>query len=84
MQRLYMHMNFITKEINVTDEDIRNLMKLNSRLLLLLGMITPLLIDCKYSRPKAEHYKFYWFTDALNAVIYENKPIPPFPDKNLL
>ncbi len=64
--------------------DIENIINMNYRVLTLLGMVTSLLIDCKASRPRSEHYKFDWFLNCLNAVVYENKPIPPLPEKDLL
>jgi hypothetical protein len=64
--------------------DIENLINVNCRLLILLGMVTPLLLDFKDSKHKSEHYKIDWVLDALNAVVYENKPLPPFPERVLL
>lgn len=64
--------------------DYQNVVNMNYRVLTLLGMVTSILIDCKNSQPRSEHYKFDWFLDALNAVVYENKPIPPLPEKEYL
>jgi hypothetical protein len=61
--------------------DNQKLIDMNYRLLTLLGMVTPLFLECKSSSPKSCHYKFDWFMDAINAVVYENKPIPPMPNK---
>lgn len=55
-----------------------------NRTLTLLGMATVLLMECRNSRPRADHYKFDWFMDAINAVVYEDKPIPSMPEKGLL
>jgi hypothetical protein len=68
----------------MTEEWQQNMMNLNFRLLMLLGMVTPLLIDYKDLLHKSNHYKVDWFMDAINAVVYENKPIPPLPEKVLL
>lgn len=66
------------------DDQAVKICNMNYRVLTLLGMVTALLIDCKNSQPRSEHYKFDWFLDSLNAVVYENKPIPPLPVKGLL
>lgn len=66
------------------DEQIQQMMDFSYRTTLLLGMVTPLLMECKRRTPKAEHYKFDWFEEALQAVYYEGKPIPPFPEQELL
>lgn len=61
--------------------DVQDIINMNYRVLTLLGMVTSLLIDCKNGRPRSDHYKFDWFLDALNAVVYEKKPIPDLPVK---
>lgn len=66
----------MTKEI-----DVQDIINMNYRILTLLGMVTSLLVDCKNSRPRSEHYKFDWFLDSLNAVVYENKSILPLPER---
>ena len=63
--------------------DIQEIINMNYKALTLLGMASSLLLECKNGRPRAEHYKFDWFLNALNAVVYQNKPIPEFPEKNL-
>lgn len=63
------------KEINVQD-----LIDANFRILLLLGYATAIVVD--YQRLEAYHddsEKCKWFFDAVQAVIYENKPLPPMP-----
>ena len=60
--------------------DMENIINMNYRALTLLGMTTSLLMECREISPKENHYKFDWFLNCLNAVIYENKPIPPFPN----
>ncbi len=49
------------------------------RVSLLVGMATSLIMEMKTYSPISEHYKVDWFFDAVNAVFYENKPIPPMP-----
>ena len=63
------------KEINVQD-----LIDANFRILLLLGYATSMVMS--YSKLETYHddsEKCKWFFDAVQAVIYENKPLPPIP-----
>lgn len=64
--------------------DGQELLNMNYRVLTLLGMVMPLLMDCRNKHPKSEHYKFDWVLDAVNSVVYENKMIPPFPEREYL
>lgn len=62
-------------EINVQD-----LIDANFRILLLLGYATS--IVGSYRRLEAYHddeAQCKWFFDAVQAVVYENKPLPPMP-----
>ena len=63
------------------DTDITEIIHLNNRLLLLLGMGASIISDCRNERPRSDHHKFDWFMDALTEVVYKNNPIPPFPDE---
>lgn len=63
------------KEISIQD-----LINTNYRILLLLGYATS--IVSSYQKLEAyhddsDHCK--WFFDAIQAVVYENKPLPPMP-----
>jgi hypothetical protein len=65
----------------MSEIDIQKLIDMNYRVLTLLGVVTSLLLECKINMPKSEQYKFNWFVDALNDVVYNGKPIPKFPEK---
>ena len=63
------------KEISFQD-----LIDANYRILILLGYATSIVGD--YRRLEAYHddeEKCKWFFDALQAVVYENKPLPRMP-----
>ena len=63
------------KEINVQD-----LIDTNFRILLLLGYATSIVMN--YQKLEAYHddaEQCKWFFDAIQDVIYENKPLPPLP-----
>lgn len=60
--------------------DIKELIDANFRILLLLGYATSIVVS--YSKLEAYHddsEKCKWFLDAIQAVVYENKPLPPIP-----
>lgn len=59
---------------------IKELIDTNFRILLMLGYATSLIMS--YEKLETYHddsEKCKWFYDALQAVVYENKPLPPFP-----
>lgn len=63
------------KEINVNE-----LINMNYRVLTLLGYATSMIMT--YEQLEAYHgdeEKCKWFFDAVQAVVYENKPLPPMP-----
>ncbi len=64
--------------------DVQEILNMNYRALTLLGMMTAVLMECKKYRPRSDHYKFDWILDSVNDVVYHNKPIPPFPESELL
>lgn len=68
----------------MNDEQIKELSNMTYKVLTLLGMVTPMIMEYREFLHEKNHYKVDWFLDALNAVVYENKPIPPFPRKELL
>lgn len=60
--------------------DIQDLINTNYRILTLLDYAT--LIVMSYSKLEIYHDnsdKCKWFMDAVQAVVYENKPLPPMP-----
>lgn len=60
--------------------EIKQIIDANFRILLLLGYATS--IVGSYKRLEAYHddsEKCDWFFDAVQAVVYENKQLPPMP-----
>ena len=50
------------------------------RALTLLGIATVLISNYeKKLRCHPDEEKCKWFLNAVNAVVYENKPLPPMP-----
>lgn len=65
----------------MTEENIQQIIDVNYRVLLLLGYAASIAMD--YKRLEAYHdntYKCDWLFDAIQKVVYENKPIPKFPE----
>ena len=65
----------------MTDEEIKNLKKMNHRVLLVLGFGTSLILELRRYAPKDRQKDILWFIEALENVVYHNKPLPPFPEK---
>lgn len=64
----------------MNDKQIQDLIDKNFKILLLIGYASSLIMS--YSRLECYHddeEKIKWFFDAIHAVIYENKPLPPIP-----
>lgn len=62
--------------------DIQELINVNYRLCTLIGIGTKMIMD--YRKLEAYHDNSDdcdWWMKALQAVIYENKPIPPLPNE---
>lgn len=57
--------------------DVQQLIDMNYRVLLLLGFATSIVGD--YKRWGGDEKNCKWFFDAVQAVVYENKPLPPLP-----
>lgn len=51
------------------------------RLLLILGFATSLILELRKYAPEDKEEDILWFIQAMENVVYQNKPLPPFPDK---
>ena len=64
----------------MTNEEVQKLIDINYRVLTLLGIATSMIYD--YKNLEAYHdnsAKCDWFINAIQEVVYENKPLPPLP-----
>lgn len=60
--------------------DIQQIIDMNYRVLTLLGIATSLIIEYEqYCTQHTDSSRCKWFLDAIQAVVYENKPLPPMP-----
>lgn len=60
------------------DTDVKELIDANFRILFLLGYATSIVMS--YSKLEPYHddsEKCKWLFDAIQAVVYENKSLPP-------
>lgn len=65
--------DFTKKELN--DEFIKE------RLLLILGFGASLVLELRRYAPKDREKDILWFIQAMENVVYQNKPLPPFPER---
>lgn len=60
--------------------DIQAIIDMNYRVLTLLGFATAIVSDYKDLEVYHEKSdKCDWFINAIQAVVYEKKPLPPLP-----
>jgi hypothetical protein len=62
--------------------DIQELINVNYRLCTLIGIATSIIMD--YRKLDAFHGNRIdcdWWMNAIQAVVYENKPLPPLPNE---
>lgn len=73
------------------EADIEKLVQMNQRLLLVLGYGTAvmgeLMREVGMRLDPTEEYKsegYGWFLQAIENLVYLDKPLPPMPDRDLL
>jgi hypothetical protein len=54
---------------------------IKERLLLILGFGTSLVLELRRYAPKDREKDILWFIQAMENVVYQNKPLPPFPER---
>ncbi len=70
----------VDAKIKMTDEQIQKLVDTNYRVLTLLGYATALIVDFKSLHEYHDQSNMCdWFLNAVNNVVYLNKPLPEFP-----
>lgn len=69
-------MTTITKRVKIMKEiNVQQLIDTNYRLLTLLGMGTHIIMHDAQKKDRD------WWMQAIQAVVYENKPLPPMPNE---
>jgi hypothetical protein len=62
--------------MNTNDDEF-----IKERLLLILGFGTSLVLELRRHAPKDREKDILWFIQAMENVVYQNKPLPPFPER---
>lgn len=66
----------------MTDEeksDIENMVHMNQRLLLILGFGTSIVLELRKLMDNPDDPRVLWFIQAMENVVYLDKPLPPMP-----
>lgn len=72
--------NDVETRNSMKEIDVQELINMNYRVITLLGMATSIVMDYKNLETYHDQSeKCNWFIQAINDVIYFNKPIPPLP-----
>lgn len=59
--------------------DIDKLIQTNNRLLLVLGYGSAVMIELDKYLPHDKKAGMYWFLQAMENIVYTDKPLPPMP-----
>lgn len=66
---------------NLTQEQIDYVVEKQRNLLTILGVVSTVLIEMGGRMPQEQRPAVTWIMQALENVIYQNKPLPPFPER---
>lgn len=66
-------------DVKIKQIHIKELIDKNFILFTLMGFAVSLLIDAFKNRPESDKDKYYWFLNAVENIVYHNKPPPPLP-----
>ena len=53
---------------------------MNERLLLVMGFVTSVIFNTKHLVPEEKRHGMNWFLEAMENIVYLDKPLPPMPD----
>ena len=65
----------------MTDEEIKRITQLNERLLLVMGFATSVIMELGSRVPEERKSGLYWVIEAIENIVYLDKPLPPFPER---
>ena len=65
----------------MTDEEIKRITHLNERLLLVMGFATSVIMELGKYAPEERKEGVYWVIEAVENLVYLDKPLPPFPER---
>jgi hypothetical protein len=64
-----------------TKEEIKRINHLNERLLLVMGVATSVIMELGKYVPVEKKDGIYWVIEAIENLVYLDKPLPPFPER---
>jgi len=66
---------------NLTQEQIDYVVDKQRKLLTILGVVSTVFLEMGGQVPNQQRQAVTWIMHALNNVIYEDKDLPPFPER---
>lgn len=63
----------------MNDENIKHLLDMNARLLLVMGYATSVLLELGQYVTEEKKQGLYWVIEAIENIVYLDKPLPPMP-----
>lgn len=63
----------------MTDDNINRLIQMNARLLLVMGYATSVILEISNRIPEDKKQGVYWVIEAMENIVYLDKPLPPMP-----
>jgi hypothetical protein len=64
---------------NMTNDNIDKLIQMNQRLLLVMGYATSVILELGKFVPEEKKQGVYWVIEAIENIVYLDKPLPPMP-----
>lgn len=62
-------------------EKIQEIIDMKNRLLLVLGYGAAIMFELRHYLPQDKKDGLNWYLEAINNIVYMDKPLPPMPNK---
>jgi hypothetical protein len=63
----------------MNDDNVDKLIQMNQRLLLVMGYATSVILELGKYVPEENKQGVYWVIEAIENIVYLDKPLPPMP-----
>ncbi len=63
----------------MNEYNIDKLIQMNQRLLLVMGYATSVILELGKHMPEEKKQGIYWVIEAIENIVYLDKPLPPMP-----
>jgi len=63
----------------MTEDNVDKLIQMNQRLLLVMGYATSAILELGHLVPEEKKQGIYWVIEAIENIVYLDKPLPPMP-----